>query len=999
MTGGQAKARHEELAGKIRELDHLYYDLGNSTATDWEYDALFDELVKLEKQFPELETPDSPSQRVGGAPVEGFQRVEHREPMLSLEKIKAASHPTTEEEPDPDLRKKKQDENTLSELNRFDETIRKQVGKEVVDYVLEPKVDGVSIGVIYRKGRLEMGVTRGDGKVGDDITANIRTIRAIPLELKLKDPPELLEVRGEAFMAIKDFEKLNAGLEEAGEAPFPNARNATAGTLKQLDSRIVAKRPLRAVFYALGVCQGKTFATHAETLRFLDAAGVPTQPVWWVCKGIQEVLDRYRNDVVCHYDEAHDLRTRVPYEIDGIVLKVNDLADRQRIPSKTRSPGYAIVHKPIPWITPAETVLRDIKVQVGRTGVLTPVAVLDPVSVQGSTVARATLHNEGEIHEKDIHIGDTVIVRKAGMVIPEVVEVVMSKRPAGAKEFDLFGSVGGKCPVCGAVIGRYPELVATFAVNEFKDSLKFAKFKDRLSRQSDLISAFLWQRLSNPDQATLANYQPSAPSLDQEKAQKVVVQTLNKIIGETCIYESGRFRGVSLRAETINIMKESPKASNMACLNRLLLEDAYPVELSRKPYAWRCQNIAGCPAQSVRRVEFMAQRKALDIEAIGSVVAEKLIESGLIKEWLDLFEVKVGQLGALNLGTKEAPRIFGEKNATRVCDAVNRARSFPLSRWLLALGIPNIGETTAYKIAALHRNLDDLPESPILKDVLTLVQLHEEAEKVNPDATDKANRMPIRHERIEREKEIKGIRIRLGEHLTPEEVKLIKAQLIKLKSELEGLKMAEPSERDIRIHQYEKLNSEKDIIFDRLLKAGVKAVRRIKEKTEKKNSKPAPPKICITVPEIEPEAARSIHGFFESEAGRKTLKRLKELGIFPKGGRAALSTDAQSHPFSGKSLVLTGSLASMTREEAADEIRARGGSVGSSISKNTDYLVAGENAGSKMEKATELGVQIMSEDEFLEKLGRKPEKKGSTIADGGASKIQDLKARQLPMNL
>ena len=397
MTSAQAKARHQELATKIRELDHLYYDQGRSPASDHEYADLIDNLVDLEKQFPDLQTPESPSQRVGGAPVEGFERVQHQEPMLSLEKIKAAAHPTSEQEPNSELRKKLQDENTVEELKSFDATIRKQVGKTLIDYVLEPKVDGVSLAVIYRHGKLAQGVTRGDGKVGDDITANIKTIRAIPLELKLNDPPKLLEVRGEAFIAIKDFDKLNAKIEAAGESPFPNARNATAGTLKQIDPRLVAKRPLRAVFYALGVCEGKTFASHDEFLRFLKEAGLPTQPIWWVCHGIQEVLNRYRNDVVCHYDERNDLRTKVPYEIDGIVLKVNDLADRQRIPSKTRAPGYAIVHKPIPWITPAETVLRDIKVQVGRTGVLTPVAVLDPVSVQGSTVARATLHNEDEI--------------------------------------------------------------------------------------------------------------------------------------------------------------------------------------------------------------------------------------------------------------------------------------------------------------------------------------------------------------------------------------------------------------------------------------------------------------------------------------------------------------------------------------------------------------------------------------------------------------------------
>jgi DNA ligase (NAD+) len=717
--------------------------------------------------------------------------------MLSLEKIKAASHPTTDEEPNPDLRKKRQDENTLHELNRFDETIRKQVGKQVVDYVLEPKVDGVSIGVIYRKGQLEMGVTRGDGKVGDNITANIRTIRAIPLELKLKDPPDLLEVRGEAFMAIKDFEKLNAGLEEAGEAPFPNARNATAGTLKQLDSRIVAKRPLRAVFYALGVCEGKTFATHAETLRFLDAAGVPTQPVWWVCKGIQEVLDRYRNDVVCHYDEAHDLRTRVPYEIDGIVLKVNDLADRQRIPSKTRSPGYAIVHKPIPWITPAETVLRDIKVQVGRTGVLTPVAVLDPVSVQGSTVARATLHNEDEIRRKDIRIGDTVIIRKAGMVIPEVVEVVKSKRPEDSKEFDFAGSIGGKCPVCGGLIVRDPDFVA-----------------------------------------------------------------------------------------------------------------------------WRCQNVAGCPAQSVRRVQFMAQRKALDIEGIGSVVAEKLIESGLIKEWLDLFEVTVEQLGALNLGTKEEPRTFGEKNAKKVCDAVQRARSLSLARWLLALGIEEAGETITYEVAKFHKDLEEVAASPSLDGMARLGALYDDLAAVSP-----YNRKnPPGNE-------------------------------------------AEKSERKL---QFESLKKEILTLGEKLEEQGVakrneKWARRVQEK----QSQAAPEFLSV----VGPKVARNIVEYFRSETGRHLLSRLRKLGINPAGdaqqGRRGMGS--ADLPFAGKTFVLTGSLTSMTRDKAAEEIRARGGSVVGSVSKNTDFLVAGEEPGSKLEKATELGVQIIREKDFLERLGRKPE--------------------------
>ena len=437
MNLPDAQTRHAALAEEIRQHDRAYYVLARPTISDFEYDRLYRELQELEKQFPELVTPESPTQRVGGAPTAGFKRVKHIVPMLSLEKVEAAEHPDSSEEPDREQRNRLQDENTLPRLLEFDKTIRKHLGRDRAEYVLEPKVDGVSIGVHYRRGKLVLGVTRGDGQLGDDITANLRTVRAIPLELSLKNPPALLEVRGEAYIATNDFDALNAKLEAAGEKPFPNARNATAGTLKQLAPRLVAQRPISAVFYAVGACEGIAFEAHAEMLEALGKFGLPTQRRWWLCRDIEEVLDRYREEVVCRYDETRDLRRELPYDIDGVVLKVNRLADAQRIPSKTRAPGYAIVHKPIPWITPAETVLRDIAIQVGRTGVLTPVAELEPVFVQGSTIARATLHNEDEIRRKDIRIGDTVVIRKAGMVIPEVVEVVKSKRPKDAPEFDL----------------------------------------------------------------------------------------------------------------------------------------------------------------------------------------------------------------------------------------------------------------------------------------------------------------------------------------------------------------------------------------------------------------------------------------------------------------------------------------------------------------------------------------------------------------------------------
>ncbi|MCB1127697.1 MAG: NAD-dependent DNA ligase LigA, partial [Verrucomicrobiae bacterium] len=553
MDTETARQRHAALAEEIRRHDHAYYVEARPAISDYEYDRLYQELLDIEQALPELVTPESPSQRVGGQPTKAFQRIEHRQPMLSLEKIEAADHPTREEEPDRAKRNRAQDENTLNRLLAFDATLRKQLGREDIEYVIEPKVDGVSIGVHYRHGRMALGVTRGDGRHGDDITTNLRTIRAIPLELNAERPPPLFEARGEAYMRIDEFEALNAQLAEAGEKPFPNARNATAGALKQLDPKIVARRPLRAVFYGIGAVEGIEFERHSDLLEALKQFGLPTQPEWWVCHGMAEVIECYRRQVVADYDERHDLRSRIPYEIDGIVIKVNTIADWARIPAKARAPGHAIVHKPIPWITPAETVLRDITVQVGRTGVLTPVAELEPVFVQGSTVARATLHNEDEIRRKDIRIGDTVVIRKAGMVIPEVFEVVKSKRPPGAREFDLVAHVGGKCPACGETIGRDP------------------RYR-------------VYAKCTNPEK-------------DRSKRR-------------VCVYRS---------TDLAFVGNPCPK-----CGHRMVRKADFP--------EWICENVASCPAQLVRRLDYFAARKALDIESLGGIVAEKLVERGLAED-------------------------------------------------------------------------------------------------------------------------------------------------------------------------------------------------------------------------------------------------------------------------------------------------------------------------------------------------------------------------------
>ncbi len=707
MTHAQAKSRHAQLAGEIRRHDHAYYVEARPAVSDREYDLLYAELLALEKEFPDLVTQNSPSQRVGGGLTESFKRITHEQPMLSLEKIQASDSPTKDEEPDRERRNRLQDERTIEEFRAFDATIRKQLGKERVSYILEPKVDGVSLSAHYRAGKLALGATRGDGREGDDITTNLRTVRSVPLQLNAAQPPGHLEVRGEAYMATKEFNALNAKLAAAGEAALPNARNATSGTLKQHDPRIVAQRPVRAVFYAVGVCDGIEFRSHAEMLGKLREFGLPTQTEWWVCDGIEEVLRCYREHVVCDYDEDRDLRTRLPYEIDGVVLKVNDLADCERIPAKTRAPGYAIVHKPIPWITPAETVLRAITVQVGRTGVLTPVAELEPVFVQGSTVARATLHNEDEIRRKDIRIGDTVVIRKAGMVIPEVFEVMKTKRPVGAEEFDLFQHVGGKCPACGGAIAK------------------------------EQVSA-----------------------------------------GE------------------------------------------------KEEVAWRCQNVAGCPAQKTRRLEYFAQRKALDLEGLGGIVAEKLIERGLVGEPLDVFNLKLTELGALNLGTDAEPRVFGEKNAAKLIEAVQRARTLPLSRWVHALAIPEIGETTARDLARFHGDLEGIPQSALLRDVVELHRLREAAEVASP-----------------------------------------RAKVNKDKSELEKLQLAA---------RQAELLALANATGARLIAASFASAAKKKGAAE-----------LDAVVVVGPVAAQACLDWFAGGVGQAVLRRLQELGLNPKGEQGA----------------------------------------------------------------------------------------------------------------
>ena len=743
---------HDTIARLRLELedhDRRYYVDARPTISDQAYDALFRELRELEAAHPELITPDSPTQRVGGKATAGFEQVRHAVPMLSLDNLFAKEG--------------------LDGLRKWILSVEKLLPATALEWLVEPKVDGLAVSLRYEHGRLVSGATRGDGEVGDDVTENLRTIRAIPLHLH--NAPEVLEVRGEVFLPVAAFRKLCDEMRAAGDEPFANPRNAAAGAIKQHDPAVVAKRSLAIVLYSPGECSAELPPTQAEFLAWLAELGFPVPKFQRVCKTAEEVFA-----AIQELDAARD---GFGFETDGAVIKLNQVALREQAGYTSRFPRWAKAWKYLS--EQAETRLRDITVQVGRTGNLTPVAELEPVFLRGSTIARATLHNEDEIRRKDIRIGDTVIIEKAGEVIPAVIRVVLEKRPAAAEPFDFLQHIGGKCPACG-----------------------------------------------------------HAPSRDPEFA------------------------------------------------------------------AWVCENPA-CPAQKTRRLEYFAKRGALDIEGLGSTVADALVERGVVDEPLDLFTLKLVPLGALNLGTDAEPRTFGEKNAAKILEACQRARTMPLARWLFALAIPDVGEETAHDLAKFHDTFDALSTSPLLRDIIALDELRTAIEVNSPRSRANKDRSDLE-----------------------------KAQLATRQAEL----LATANE-----------------LGARLIAAGTAAPSKKKESTA-----------IDALPAVGPVAARAVLAWFSSPLGARTLARLAELGISPRGGTAPVSDS----PFAGKTVVLTGTLELMTRGAAQEKIRALGGNVSSSVSKKTHYVVAGPGAGSKREDAQKHGVAILTEAEFIAMLGDTP---------------------------
>ena len=743
-------ARLAQLRRELEEHNRRYYDEAAPKVSDAEYDALFRELQALEAAHPELITADSPTRRVGGKATSGFKTVRHAVAMLSLDNLFA--------------------KDGFEALRKWIVSVEKLLPGEPLEWLVEPKIDGLAVSLRYEDGLLKTGATRGDGETGDDITENLKTLRSIPLRLHGKSAPGVIEVRGEVYLPVTGFQRIIEEMIAAGEEPFANARNTAAGTLKQLDPALVAKRPLEIVLYGLGELSADPPQTQAEMLEWLKALGFRTPQFIRLCTNADEAM--------AAIDELDAIRDTFAFETDGAVIKLNSLEQRERVGFHSRAPKWAKAWKYV--AEQAETRLRGITVQVGRTGVLTPVAELEPVLLRGSTIGRATLHNEDEIRRKDIRIGDTVIIEKAGEVIPAVVRVVVEKRPASAEPFDFLAHIDRQCPACGGPVSRDPE----FAM-------------------------------------------------------------------------------------------------------------------------WKCDNLA-CPAQKTRRLEYFAKRGALDLEGLGGIVADALVGRGLVDDPLDVFGLTLEPLATLNLGTDEEPRIFGEKNATKLLEAIARAKTLPLARWLLALAIPDVGEESAHGLARFHPTIEAVAHSEKLRDIVALQRLRSALDAANPRA--KANRAL---------------------------------------SDLERLK---------RTSQHAGLLAEAQAAGRRLLDSGF-------AQTAKKKA----PTAADVVTMVGPVAAQAVLAWFASAPGREVLRRLQALGISPQGGSGA--APASDSPFTGKTCVLTGTLEKMSRNEAAEKIRAGGGNVSSSVSRKTDYVIAGPGAGSKLEEARALGVTVLDEAQFLALLG------------------------------
>ncbi|MFP4481854.1 MAG: NAD-dependent DNA ligase LigA [Thermovirgaceae bacterium] len=670
MNQEKAAAKAEELRKEIERHNYLYYVLDQPEISDEAYDGLMRELRELEERFPEVAVVESPTRRVGGEPLEEFEKVRHSVPMLSLE-------------------------NAFSdeELRSFFRRTETAVSGEDLEYFCELKIDGLAVSLRYEDGRFVRGATRGNGTVGEDVTGNLQTIPSIPLKT-VRSVEGALEVRGEVLMTKESFSRLNALREEQGQPLFANPRNAAAGSLRQLDPKVTAERNLHFFAYQIVQPEEYNIKTQMDILARLKELGFAVQ-------GTEE-LAVSAGEVLRYVDRWEKKRHELSYAIDGVVVKVNDLFLWEQLGRTAKTPRWAIAYKYAP--EEKRTRVKEIEISVGRTGALTPIAHFEPVSLSGTVVRRASLHNADEIERKDVRVGDVVWIRKAGEIIPEILRVDFKARPEGLRPFRM----PEKCPVCGSSVVRLPEEVA------------------------------------------------------------------------------------------------------LRCPNRT------------------------CPAQIREGLIHFASRSGMDIRGLGEKIVEKLVDTGIVRDYADLYRLNAENLAQLQLTGEGTRRRLGEKTAESIMRSIEESKDRPLRDLLAALGIRFVGGTVAEILSQAFGTMDNL----------------------------------------------------------------MKAQEQEL-SEIEG---------------------------------------------------------------IGPRIAASVAAFFRDDQNSTMIEKLRESGL---RFTAEETVPDEEGPFSQLSVVFTGELGSMTRSEAEDLVRRLGGTTASRVSGKTNLVVAGVNAGSKLEEARKRGVQVVDEEEFV----------------------------------
>ena len=731
----EARARHRDLAERIRHHDHRYYVLDDPEIEDTDYDRLFRELETLERKYPGLVTPDSPTQRVAGGVADEFAEIEHVVPLLSLDSI---------QEDD--------------ELREFCRRMERELGTTAIEYSLEPKYDGLSVELVYETGVFVRGSTRGNGRIGEDITANLRTIGSLPLRLEGTNVPHRMAVRGEAVFPIADFERMNRELAAEGKEPFKNPRNAAAGALRQLDSRIAGSRPLALYGYDILLWDsnsGDAPATQTEVLAKLAAFGfrvaseagpdaLNTSISAW------SAHSRSAQDILAYHRALGQARDRLNVELDGAVVKVDRISDQRELGERSRSPRWAVAFKFAP--RQEETELVDIVVQVGRTGKLTPVALLRPVLVSGVTVSRATLHNEGYVHELDARRGDRVRIQRAGDVIPQVVEVV-ERNPASNSD---TWSMPGECPSCGEAVreqGAYhlctgdwkcpAQLHARIAHFASKGAMDIDTLGEKLVRvliENGLVStpAHIYS-LNDTMLLGLPMVQVERAAFHEHGARELVERLgsvrnvpLARLLEALELPKVGRTTAEAIAAEFSSLSEIRDDEKRLAKVprvgvrrarevcaalesraNRALLHDLVQVGVWRDPsdqaFAADESDIGELFEPDGARLErdILRLAGAFQIKGLGGEVVRALVRGEILSRPADVFSLGVEQL--LDLPPRVSMRRpFGETSAENLLRQIEASRAARLDRFLFALGIPNVGAHVARVLAARFGSIEEV---------------------------------------------------------------------------------------------------------------------------------------------------------------------------------------------------------------------------------------------------------------------------------------------------